>query len=211
MTLNRKIACGIGLIASSVIGVTASNPAHATCLTTDPATAPFANNCTTYNTVGGSNVATLRYTDPNLSNQYWQLNTANVNAANFSNWQSSTDGTIFTSLTTNFTTTGAFTSSQVFSTSPGNPFYLRVTLSNAATLAQNYSFTILTNNNGYTDSNRLADDGLNNNYAALSRNFTRVADPVPPSGAVPGPVPLLGAAAAFRYSRKMRRAIKAHS
>ena len=211
MTFNRKIACGVGLIASSVIGVTASTPAHAACLTTDPATAPFSNNCTTYNTVGGPNVATLRYTDSVLSNTYWQLSTSNINVGNFSNWQSSTDGITFTSLTTNFTPDGAFTNSQIFNSSPGNPFYLRVTLNNAATLGQSYQFNILTNNNGYTFGSRLSDDGLNNNSGSLPRSFTRVADPVPPSGTVPGPVPLLGAVAAFRYSRKMRRAIKAHN
>jgi hypothetical protein len=63
------------------------------------------------------------------------------------------------------------------------------------------------NNNGVVDgSNRLDDTGANL-ASVLARNFTRQNDPpLPP---VPGPLPLLGAAATFGYSRKIRKAIRA--
>ena len=52
----------------------------------------------------------------------------------------------------------------------------------------------------------LADDFTCNNPSLLSRSFTRVDDPA--TAATPGPLPLMGAAAAFGYSRKIRKAIR---
>lgn len=199
------MAGALGCAAASA-GVFVSMPAQAACLTTLPGSGGVANNCVTYDTTSSPTSAILRYTDPNLSNNFWQLNFANINSANFSNWERSTDGTNFTALNPTFGASGVFTSSQVFTGSPGIPFYLRVKLSDTATLNTLYQFTILTNNNGYTENTRIADDGANNNYAALSRNFTRVDDPV--TAATPGPLPLMGAAAAFGYSRKIRKAIR---
>ena len=82
-----------------------------------------------------------------------------------------------------------------------------MTLSDTATLSAQYQIALRTNNDKAVDSQGRLDDTGGNLASNLTRNFTRVPDPV--SAPVPGPLPLLGAAAAFGYSRKIRKAIRA--
>jgi len=212
MTFNRKIACGVGLIASSACCILTTGSAQAACTSNTGGAIPD-NNCVTYDNVSAPTVATLYYNDINLANNYWQLTSTSTQIANFSNWEYSRNGSSYTSFDPGFTgaTISAgtvFTTTTSPSAPAGNPFYIRVTLSSTVPTGSQYSFALRTNNNNAVDSSGRLDDLGNNNASILSRNFTRQADP--PSN-VPGPLPLLGAAAAFRYSRKMRKAIKAHN
>ena len=212
MTFKKFILAGaLGCSAVSA-SVFASMPAQAACLTTN-----VENNCVTYNTTGGITKAILAYTDINLSqNNYWQLTSTSAFVGNFSNWEYGSDGTNFTSFTPTFANNiGTAQVSQLFTLVPltnpaapaGSPFYIRVQLSNTAPLNSPYQFSIATNNNGYVNAaGALADDFVGNNPSLLSRSFTRVDDPA--TAATPGPLPLMGAAAAFGYSRKIRKAIR---
>ena len=193
-----------------------SMPAQAACLSTTGETPIPNNNCVTYDTTSSPTKATLFYNDTNLGNNFWQLTGATSTIANFSNWEYGSDGTSWTSFNPSFTPdTGSgnaqrstiFTTSTTPSAPAGNPFWIRVTLSNTATLSAQYQIALRTNNDGAVDSLGRLDDTGGNLASNLTRNFTRQNDPA--SAPVPGPLPLLGAAAAFGYSRKIRKAIRA--
>ena len=209
MTFKKIIMAGaLGCSAVSA-SVFASMPAQAACLTSNAQ-----NNCTTYDTTGGTTRAILEYTDVNLSqNNNWQITASTATVANFSNWEYGSNGTTWTSFNPGFVTSGAFQAGSIFNTGStpsapaGNPFFIRVTLSNTATLNAGYQFLVRTNSNGLTNANGLLDDDAANNFSGLTRSFTRVNDPS--TAATPGPLPLMGAAAAFGYSRKIRKAIRA--
>lgn len=181
-------------------------PAQAACLTTNDQ-----NNCETYNNTGTlPTTATVNFTDSLFaSNNYWQLNSNTSSVANFSNWRYSRNGTTFTAFSPSFTTAGAFQVGTIFTTSTtpsapaGNPFFIRVDLSSTATVGSSFSFNLSSNSDGFTNLNGRLDDSGSNGLSSASRSFARVADP-----AVPGPLPFLGAAAAFGYSRKIRKAIR---
>jgi len=186
----------------------ASMPAQAACLTSNAQ-----NNCVTYDTTGGTTRAILEYTDVNLAqNNYWQITASTSTVANLSNWEYGSNGTNWTSFDPGFATSGVFQAGSIFGTGStpsapaGNPFYIRVVLSNTATLNASYQFLVRTNNNSITNINGLLDDDSANNFSSLTRSFTRVNDPS--TAATPGPLPLMGAAAAFGYSRKIRKAIR---
>jgi hypothetical protein len=186
----------------------ANMPAQAACLTSNAQ-----NNCVTYDTTGGTTQAILTYTDVNLfQNNNWQITASTATVANFSNWEYGSNGTTWNSFNPGFVTSGAFQAGTIFNTlstpsaPAGNPFYIRVTLSNTATLNAPYQFLVRTNKNSYTNSNGLLDDDASNNFSSNTRTFSRVDDPA--TAATPGPLPLMGAAAAFGYSRKIRKAIR---
>lgn len=213
MAFQKTILSGALSCAAISASAFLAAPVQAACLTSIPGS-PSDNNCVTYDTTGSPTKATLYYTDTNLTNPNWQLQGATSTIANFSNWEYGSNGTNWTSFDPGFATNGGFQVGTIFtsSTTPtapaGNPFYIRVTLSDTATISSAYSFTLYTNNNGDVDGNGLLSNNASNNYSALTRSFTRVADPAPPAG-TPGPLPLMGAAAAFGYSRKIRKAIRA--
>jgi hypothetical protein len=129
---------------------------------------------------------------------------------NFSNWEFGSNGTSWTSFDPGFTVApnsgGLGQISSIVNSIPGNLFFLRVTLSNTATLNTPFAFTFLTNATSNVDANGQLVTGFGAG-SANSRSFTRQNDPTP--APVPGPLPLLGAAAAFGYSRKIRKAIRA--
>ena len=194
--------------AAATAGVFVSMPAQAACLTTN-----LQNNCVTYDTTGGTTKAILEYTDVNLQqNNFWQLTGTTATIANFSDWEYGSNGTTWSSFNPGFVTSGAFQAGSIFTTatSPvapaGNPFYIRVTLSNTASLNDGFQFIVRTNGNNFTNVSGLLDDDATNNFSGLTRTFTRVNDPA--TAATPGPLPLMGAAAAFGYSRKIRKAIR---
>jgi hypothetical protein len=210
MSFQKFIMAGALGCAAATAGVFVSMPAQAACLTTN-----LQNNCVTYDTTGGTTKAILEYTDVNLSqNNFWQLTTNTAAVGNFSDWEYGYNGTSWTSFAPGFVNNiGTAQAGTVWTTSTtpvapaGSPFYIRVTLSNAATLDLGYQFSIATNSNGFANAaGILADDFAGNNPSLLSRSFTRVNDPA--TAATPGPLPLMGAAAAFGYSRKIRKAIR---
>jgi hypothetical protein len=190
-----------------------SMPAQAACLSTTGETPTPNNNCLTYDSTSSPTKAILYYQDVNLGNPYWQLTGATSTIGNFSDWEYGSNGTSWTAFNPGFTASGGVQYGTVFTTSTtpsapaGNPFYIRVTLSNTATLSAAYQIALRTNNNGDVDGNNRLDDTGANLASNLTRSFTRNADPA--SAPVPGPLPLLGAAAAFGYSRKIRKAIRA--
>ena len=210
MSFKKIVLAGALGCAAASASAFAIMPAQAACLTTNTD-----NNCVTYDTAGSPVKAILSYTDVNLQqNNYWQLTTNTPAVGNFSNWEYGSNGTSWTSFAPIFLNfTGTAQVSQVFNTSSspsapaGNPFYIRVTLSDTSTLNAQYQFSVATNNNGYNDlSGALANDFSGNNPSLLTRSFTRVPGSV---AGTPGPLPLMGAAAAFGYSRKIRKAIRA--
>jgi len=191
-----------------------SMPAQAACLSTTGETPIPNNNCLTYDSTSSPTKAILYYQDVNLGNPYWQLTGSTSTIGNFSDWEYGSDGTSWTPFNPGFTASGGVQYGTVFTTSTtptsapaGNPFYIRVTLSNSATLSAAYQIALRTNNDGGLDGSNRLDDTGSNLASNLTRSFTRNADPA--SAPVPGPLPLLGAAAAFGYSRKIRKAIRA--
>ena len=208
MTFQKFIMAGALGCAAATAGVFVSMPAQAACLTTN-----LQNNCVTYDTTGGTTKAILEYTDVNLQqNNFWQLTGTTATIANFSDWEYGSNGTTWSSFNPGFVTSGPFQAGSIFTTatSPvapaGNPFYIRVTLSNTASLNDGFQFIVRTNGNNFTNVSGLLDDDATNNFSGLTRTFTRVNDPA--TAATPGPLPLMGAAAAFGYSRKIRKAIR---
>jgi hypothetical protein len=211
MTFKKFIMAGaLGCSAVSA-SVFASIPAQAACLTTTGGTAPnIDNNCVTYDTTSSPTKAILRYTDNNLATDTFRQITLNTSVlGNFSDWEFGSNGTSWTSFNPGFTvapnTGGNGQISSIVSGVPGNPFFLRVTLSNAASLNSPFAFTFLTNATSSVDSNGQLITGFGAG-SSNSRNFTRQNDPA--TAATPGPLPLMGAAAAFGYSRKIRKAIR---
>ena len=216
MSLKKPSLAGALGCAAFVASAFVSTPAQAACLSTTGESPTPNNNCVTYDTTSSPTKAVLFYNDTNLGNNFWQLTGATSTIANFSNWEYGSNGTSWTSFNPSFTPdTGAgnaqrstiFTTSTTPSAPAGNPFWIRVTLSDTATLSAQYQIALRTNNDKAVDSQGRLDDTGGNLASNLTRNFTRVPDPV--SAPVPGPLPLLGAAAAFGYSRKIRKAIRA--
>ena len=197
--------------AAATAGVFVSMPAQAACITTSLP----GNNCVTYDTTGGTTTAILEYSDNNLTNNFWQINAYDPTYTNFSNWQYSVNGGAYTSFDPGLSSSsGGIQVGTVFNSQPAptntSPFRIKVTLSNTATLNDLYGFVLYTNGNGgVTVSPNVPAGVLANNgptYNTFSRDFTRVNDPA--TAATPGPLPLMGAAAAFGYSRKIRKAIR---
>jgi hypothetical protein len=210
MFTKKLILAGALSCAAASATVLASMPAQAVCLTTTPGGPPFDNNCVTYNTVGSPVTATLHYSDNNLATDtYSQITLNTVDVGKFSGWSWSTNATTWTPFDPMFTvapnTGGNGQISAIKTGTLANPYYLRATLSNTAPLNTPYSFTFLSNATGNTDSFGQLITGFGAG-ASMSRNFTRQMDPPPP--AAPGPLPLMGAAFAFGYSRKIRKAIR---
>lgn len=203
----RALALGCAAASASAF---LGTPAQAACLTTTGETPTPNNNCTTYNVLGSPVKATLFYQDTNLGNPYWQLTGATTTIGNFSDWEYSRNGATWTPFSPGFTTNGFAQAGTIFdsTTSPsapaGNPFYIRVTLSDTAILNATYQIALRTNNDKAVDAYGRLDDTGGNLASNLTRNFTR--QPLPPA---PGPLPLFGAAAAFGYSRKIRKVIRA--
>lgn len=206
-----SLAAALGCAAVSATAFLGTS-AQAACLTSSLEQPIPNNNCVTYNSVGSPVKASLYYNDLNLGNPYWQLTGATSTIANFSDWEYSRDGINYTAFNPGFTPdtlAGNAQRSTIFdnTTTPsapaGNPFYLRVTLSDTATLNSSYQIALRTNNDKAVDTLGRLDDTGNNLASNLTRNFTREENPP-----VPGPLPLLGAAAAFGYSRKIRKAIR---
>jgi len=214
MSFQKLVLAGVLGFTSVSISTLVATPAQAACLTT--AVPAIDNNCQTYDTTASPTRAILRFADTNsATDTNWQITASTISVANLSDWEYGPDGSSWTSFNPSFSVapnTGGlgqistiFTTSTTPSAPTGNPFFLRVKLSDTATINSPFSFTILTNPNGSTDSFGQLNTGFGIG-SSNSRNFTRVADPV--TSSVPGPLPLMGALAAFSYSRKLRKAIR---
>jgi hypothetical protein len=203
MTLKELLLAGSFCFAAASANVFVGMPAQAACLSSSTY-----NNCQTYNTVSSPIRAIVQIPPSSVvdTNGYWQLTGSTSTIGNFSNWEYGSNGTSWTSFDPGFATNGSNQVGTIFTnlTTPpapaGNPFYIRVTLSDTATLNAQFLFTFLSNSDGSVDDfGRLSIDS-ENALATSPGRFTRVADPVP------GPLPLVGALAAFGYSRKLRKA-----
>lgn len=200
----------------SLLGAVISVPeAKAVCL---PPPIPNANNCLTFDQTG-TTTPTFTYVDANLnSNGFWQLT---------SNYGAITQFNISTKGLTNIAWTpvgGAFVS-QVFTpaSNPSAPILSPVSFTfeipdGLVPIGGDYDLQLSSNNNDQRvamTGDLVLDGNLatnpNGNTYSVSRASIRVDDPVipPPTDAVPGPLPLLGAGAAFGFSRRLRSRVNA--
>jgi len=178
--------------------------AQAACLTT-----VIENTCATFDPSTPS-TAIEPFTSANLqTNRYFQLSLL-TNAGvsyNITDLAWSKDGTSFTdftpvSLNLNSDGSRVYTSIYDFGSAIGVPLYLRYTLPAGVTPGAIIQGTLIANNNGANSSGILSDSI--NNYQIINRNSVAVSSGVP----APAPLPIMGAAGFFAYSRQLRRRIR---
>ena len=200
-SLPLKIAA-LALLSGAVLHPTA---ALALCLSGDAGT-----NCASFNPSSSSAAETFGYADSNLAtNQFFKLslsyagaNPVTVSSVAYSlnngtNWTAYNNGTLGSGTNGSFGPAGAEVSS-------GTPFgtnQLRFRLTIPAGLPSNTA-TAPANNSMLTFKLEAGDS------TGPTGNITTATRTLAPSPAAPGPVPLLGAAVALRYSRKLRSRIR---
>ena len=194
-------------LAISLSSVLATSRAQAACLTT-----VGENVCATFDASTPS-TAVQPFTSQNLqTNRYFQLSL--LTNAGFSYtitdlaW--SKDGTSFTnfspiSLSLNANGSRSYTNIVDYGSAIGIPLYLRYTLPTGVALGKVIEGTLIANNNG-TNNAGILSDSLND-YQIINRDSLSVAGSA--TQAVPGPLPVLGAAGFYAFSRQLRRRIKA--
>ncbi len=196
---------GIGLaLAMAVGGAMAVPGAKAACLTT-----VAENNCATFNS-SSTSTAVQAFTSLNLStNRYFQLSLLTNAGVSYTitdlAW--SKDGSSFTNfspLSLNLNSDGSrvYTNIVDYGSAIGVPLYLRYTIPTGVALGAIIEGTLIANDNGSNGGGVLTDSI--NNYQAVNRQSLSVAA----SAAVPAPVPILGAAGFFVYSRQLRRRLR---
>jgi len=197
-------ALALAIFLSSVL---APSRAQAACLTT-----VGENVCATFDASTPS-TAVQSFTSQNLqTNRYFQLSL--LTNAGFSYtitdlaW--SKDGISFTnfspiSLSLNANGSRSYTNIVNYGSAIGIPLYLRYTLPTGVALGKVIEGTLIANNNGSNNLGVLSDSL--NNYLFEGRESLSVAGSAPE--AVPAPLPVLGAAGFFSFSRRLRRRIKA--
>ena len=194
-------------IAISFSSVLAPSSAQAACLTT-----VGENVCATFDASTPSTTV-QPFTSANLgTNRYFQLSL--LTNAGFSYtitdlaW--SKDGTTFNafspiSLSLNSNGSRSYTNIVDYGSAVGVPLYLRYTLPTGVALGKAIEGTLIANNNGANNGGVLSDSL--NNYQFINRDSLSVQGAAPT--AVPGPLPIFGAAGFFAFSRRLRRRIKA--
>ena len=178
--------------------------AQAACLTTDQE-----NSCATFDPASPSTAVQL-FTSVNLgTNQYFQLGLLTNAGISYTitNLAWSKDGSNFSdfsplSLSLNANGTRSSTDIVNYGSAIGVPLYLRYTLPAGVTPGSVIQGTMIANNNGANNSGVLSD--AFNNYQLINRNSLAVSGGI----AAPAPLPILGAAGFFAYSRQLRRRIR---
>jgi hypothetical protein len=222
----KAAAFGLLLTASGLtaLGAVAAPGAKAACLTSD--LIGFGTDCVTFE-AGQSATAKVFFSDANLqppgANPNFQIGFSSslgtaITLSNLS-WSSSQNGTYAPLLTGSFTSginsnysySGIQTTNAANSPVPtGSPFWVKYDI--PAGLASGTQVSIQLRSNADTSSTGgvLNAGGSTPNAVVLSRVNTAVVTPPPITGeAAPGPLPLLGAGAAFGVSRRLRRRIRA--
>jgi len=196
---HARVALAVGLLAGGC-AVFAPNSAQAACFSTADA---GANGCFEFSP-DTTSTAVQTYSTANLSsNQYVQFGfSSNGPSATLTGVEYSLNGgtswIAYGAGTFNVTNTvsyGAVINDALIQ--PGLKF--RYTIPTGLSLGNIIQSTMLTNNTGTPDPLASA---AGNNFAAVDRASTAAAQP---ATATPGPLPLLGAAAAFSASRRLRR------
>jgi len=221
----KAAAFGLLVTASGLaaLGAVAAPGAKAACLTADLVFQ--GTDCVTFE-AGLSATAKVFFADPNLTNPnanpnfqlgFFTSGGSAVNLANLS-WSTTQNGTYQSLLTGSFTTgtnsTYSYSPIQTvnFPDSPvptGSPFWVKYDI--PAGLAAGEMVSIQLRSNGDTSSTGgiLDASGTTPKVVVLARSNTAAIAPPPSSDAAPGPLPLLGAGAAFGVSRRLRRRIRA--
>jgi len=178
--------------------------AQAACLTTN-----VENSCATFDPSSPSPIVQI-FTSANLgTNQYFQLSmlTNSGTPYTITNLAWSKDGSSFTdfnpiSFNLNANGSRSYTDIVNYGSAIGIPLYLRYTLPAGVTPGAIIEGTLIANNNG-SNSGGILSDSINN-YQAINRDSVAVSGGV----AAPAPLPILGAAGFFAYSRQLRRRIR---
>ena len=178
--------------------------AHGACLTT-----VAENNCATFDASTPS-TATQTFTSANLqTNRYFQLALLTTGGVSYTitGLSYSNDNITFTnfsptSLNLNANGTSSYTNIVDNGTNLSLPFYLRYTLPTGVAPGSVIQGTLIANDNG-SNAGGILSDSLNN-YQIINRDSVSVSV----SSAVPAPLPVLGAAGFFAYSRQLRRRIR---
>jgi len=176
--------------------------AHGACLTT-----VAENNCATFDAATPS-TATQTFTSANLqTNRYFQLALLTTGGVSYTitGLSYSNDNITFTNFSPTFLSlnangTRSYTNIVNNGSNLSLPFYLRYTLPTGVAPGSVIQGTLIANNNGSNNLGILSDSL--NNYQLINRDSTSVAS------AAPAPLPILGAAGFFAYSRQLRRRIR---
>lgn len=203
--LDRYLPLKIAALALLTGAVLHPSAALALCLSGDAGT-----NCASFNPSTSSSAETFGYADSNLAtNQFFKLslsyagaNPVTVSSVAYSinngtNWTAYNSGTLTSGTNGSFGTAGA----QVASSTPFGTNQLRFRLTipagvplDTATAPANNSLLALKLEAG--------------DSSGPTGNITTATRTLAPSTGAPGPVPLLGAAVALRFSRRLRSRIR---
>jgi hypothetical protein len=193
----RQIAI-MALSATSIAAAFAAQPARALCLTSQAG-----NDCVTFNPSSSSSVLQT-YTSLNLpTNTDFQLGFRSSNGVSYaiSNIRYSLDNSTFTTLGTgSSTTTATFNYGSIISGTAGsmsNPFYIAYDLPAGIPDGVVIDSSFLANAGG-AQSGGVLSSTSGNGFLTIERPSTATAI------SVPGPLPILGAAAAFSQARRLR-------
>ena len=197
-------AMGTALALALVVSGSLAPKAQAACLTT-----VAENTCATFDASTPS-TAVQPFTSANLQTiRYFQLSLLTNAGVSYTitdlAW--SKDGTSFTnfspfSLSLNANGSRSYTNIVDYGSAIGVPLYLRYTIPSGVAPGAIIEGTLIANDNGSNGSGILIDSI--NNYQAVNRQSLSVAV----SAAAPAPLPILGAAGFFAYSRQLRRRIR---
>ncbi|MFM9072887.1 MAG: hypothetical protein ACKOOC_05720 [Cyanobium sp.] len=191
-----SILLGFGLVVA--LGLIDARPGQAVCLSSGNS---GANDCLTFDG-STSSLVTQIYSTTNLTtNNSFQLGFYSSNSVSYSisNVFYSQDNTTLVPIGTGSITTGTggFSSPNYFaSISPitiNVPFYIKYVIDGPVAPGVTITSKLLSNSNNATDVNGVLVDN-SNDFVSVSRNST----------AVPAPLPILGAAAAFARVKRFR-------
>jgi len=197
-------AMGTVLAMALVFSGALAPKSQAACLTT-----VAENSCATFDSSTPSNVIQRFQTQNLSSNQFFQLSLLTNSGITYTitdlAW--SKDGSSFTdfnpiSLNLNANGSRSYTDIVNYGSAIGIPLYLRYTLPAGVTPGAIIEGTLIANNNG-SNSGGILSDSLNN-YQIVNRDSVAVSGGI----AAPAPLPILGAAGFFAYSRQLRRRIR---
>lgn len=212
----------IGATSLAVVSAIAAPGAKAACLTSD--LIGFGTDCVTFE-AGQTATAKIFFASPNLSgtsaNTFWQIGASTTAASSISltnlKWSNSQNGTFQSLLSGSLaatTPTPTYTSVQLApgsSSSPvptGSPFWIQYDIPAGLAVGEVVDVQFLSNSDGAVDSSGILSNSTANQFYGDTRTNTAAIAPTPSSNAAPGPLPLLGAGAAFGASRRLRRRLR---
>jgi len=213
MTKKLSIAGLVVAAAASSAFAFGAAPANAACTTVGPGTGQ---NCTVFDPTSSTNLEGFGYTDQNfiLNDILTSIRFGTQDGAsdlNFTPTPITITGIAYSvDNGANWSTTGIDTSISLSSGGLSSNILTGGNVDTGVAWGSNFRvrFTVpsLTTSNAGQLSVRVSSDGAAG-AQSQTRLFTSTVTPGTPSSGVPGPLPLLGAGAAFGFSRSMRRRI----